>query len=208
MLSFEEIISLRDKGLIKIEPFHKEQLNTNSYDVTIGPYIARYKDSYGLKKTSKDTSELFKIEYKGEEGYFTIAPNESILCHTNEFIGGISDDALGITTKMHATSTAGRLGLTACRCAGLGDVGYINRWTIEMQNNSPFHFQIEVGSIIAQISFHEVHGSQKHYRDLSGNYQKEKEFEIIKNNWHPTMMIPKSIKVTNFWRGLYGNPCK
>jgi len=40
------------------------------------------------------------------------------------------------------------------QCAGWGDVGYINRWTMEITNNSRFYaIPLVVGRRIAQIVF-------------------------------------------------------
>lgn len=53
-----------------------------------------------------------------------ITPGETILAHTNEFIGGCKS----VTTMMKARSSLGRNFIEVCKCAGWGDVGYINRW--------------------------------------------------------------------------------
>jgi len=63
-----------------------------------------------------------------------VFPKETILAHTKEFIGGRKT----VTTMMKARSSLGRNFIEVCKCAGWGDVGYINRWTLEITNNSNY----------------------------------------------------------------------
>ncbi len=93
-------------------------------------------------KINKNISEDDKIIW--------ISPGETMLCHTNEFIGGRNC----ITTEMKAKSSIGRCFLSICKCAGWGDIGYVNRWTMEITNHS--HGKIiplVVGRPIGQMIF-------------------------------------------------------
>jgi dCTP deaminase len=217
MLSDFEIARYRERGVIVIEPFRPEALSTNSYDLTVGPHVARYKRvPHGMASSveGRDTplvdfgvvsgADLFDVEDYRDSGQFMIRAGESLLCHTNEFVGGTIVEHVGaVNTQLKATSTAGRYGLTACRCAGHGDVGYVNRWTLEVQNNSPFDVTIPVGSIICQIVFFEVAVPQKDYVHRSGNYQPPWDHERLQQEWAPTQMLPKKLKKTDFWKVLY-----
>jgi dCTP deaminase-like len=53
----------------------------------------------------------------------------------------------------------GRNFIEVCKCAGWGDIGYTNRWTMEITNNSR-HYSIPlvVGRRVAQIIFFESEG--------------------------------------------------
>lgn len=79
-----------------------------------------------------------------------LRPRERILSHTHEFIG---IHAPG-TTEMRARSSWGRNGVAVCLCAGWGDPGYINRWTMEIQNANDEAVVLPLGERIAQIIFH------------------------------------------------------
>lgn len=80
---------------------------------------------------------------------FFIPPGRQILCHTREFVGGLSRD---IVQMMKARSGAGRSFLEVCRCAGWGDIGYHNRWTMEVNNSSSTHaIPLKVGQRYAQL---------------------------------------------------------
>lgn len=45
ILTDQEILQCMEKGLIKVEPFKRESLGSNSYDVHLGSTLAVYKDS-------------------------------------------------------------------------------------------------------------------------------------------------------------------
>ena len=82
--------------------------------------------------------------------------------------------------------------MEVCKCAGCGDVGYFNRWTMEITNNSTHHAVIlVVGKPIAQIIFFrtgEIEGGDYH---TNGNYQHSNLLYCLKKDWKPESMLPK-----------------
>ncbi len=177
MLSDAEILEELEKGNIIIKPFREEQLNSNSYDVRLGEYYAvevpysQFLDPFNehlVKEHWKIKRAIDKI---------VICPGETILAHTQEIVGGQNN----IATKMNARSSLGRLGISVCKCAGFGDVGFINKWTMEITNHSPStSIILYVGMRIAQISFFRT---GKVLREYKGKYGQEE--------WTPEDMIPK-----------------
>jgi dCTP deaminase len=134
----------------------------------------------------KSTSRKFGGELKRADRFITIAPGETILAHTQEFIGGRN----GITSMMKARSSYGRCFIEVCKCAGMGDVGYINRWTMEITNNSRFyHIPLRVGMRIAQMCFFAV-GESKDY-SIDGKYQQAQGIQELIESWKPEMMLPR-----------------
>jgi len=115
-------------------------------------------------------------------------PHERILAHTHEFIG---IKAPG-TSSMQAKSTTGRNGIVVCKDAGWGDPGYINRWTMEIQNDNDEYVPLQVGMPIAQIAFYHTGEVTGDYTTLSGNYQSTTDLEEIIRNWTPESMLPRS----------------
>jgi dCTP deaminase len=205
---------------IVIEPFHEELLNNCSYDLTLGTHAAIYKDpkdiegvptrremleaikdarkdgEFDLRRmgywlpAEDDPAERYKIVNFAEAGYLAIGPRQRYLMHSQEFAGGRVAGDVAVTTSLQATSTAGRLGLTVCMCAGWGDVGFINRWTFEVENHSLYPIVMPVGARIAQLCFHEVEVP------LSGtDYQKTGQYQQGDMKWEPKDMIPKRMKV-------------
>lgn len=122
-----------------------------------------------------------------------LRPGERILAHTNEFIGILPPG----TTSMQARSTMGRIGLSACYCAGWGDPGYINRWTMEIHNlNENEYLPLPVGFRPAQIVFSATGPVGIEYSKASGNYQNTSANDLVtvKANWRPYGMIPQAFK--------------
>lgn len=214
-LSNKKILEEIKKGDIIIFPFNIQNLETSSYDVTLGEWYFReqkpknhhilyniwnknHTDSvWGTKavcaKKAIDIFEKSTFEYKGispNDKVIVLEPGETILAHTKEFIGGKNH----ITTMMKARSSLGRNFIEVCKCAGWGDVGFINRWTMEITNNST-HYAIPlvVGRRIAQIIFFETGRILNLENDYSksGKYQSSQDLKIIKKEWKPEMMLPK-----------------
>lgn len=203
-------------GNIVIHPFNADQLGTNSYDVTLGEYFKRFKDyilddeEYWQKPIGmynpfdEETVELIwqteqaqsiqkferkqEIKFIGikpEDKIILIKPGEMILAHTQEFIGGVNM----IATKISGTSTAGRNMIEVCNDADFGNIGFFNRWTLEIKNKSIGRaIPLVVDHPYAQITFFE---SQPCARVSGGKYQKGKTLEDVIGEWNPNMMLPR-----------------
>ncbi|MEW5858187.1 MAG: hypothetical protein AB1861_12525 [Cyanobacteriota bacterium] len=120
-----------------------------------------------------------------------LGPHETVLAHTEEFIGGRDI----CVAKMYARSSLGRNFIEVCKDAGWGDVGYFNRWTMEVTNNSQ-HYTIPlvVGRRIAQMVFYEVAPlslAEVDYVGEGGKYQRSQDLEELKKSWNPHMMLPQ-----------------
>ncbi len=213
-LSDKRILEEKKNGDIVIEPFKEKNLATSSYDVTLGEYYFReQKPNYilshynifnkkhtdhvwGIKaEKAEKASKVFKdfsgFEWVGispEDRVILLEPGETILAHTDEFIGGKNH----ITTMMKARSSVGRNFIEVCKCAGWGDVGYINRWTMEITNNSR-HYAIPLvtGRRIAQIIFFETGPILKNDYTATGKYQTHQDIKKMKKEWKPESMLPK-----------------
>lgn len=216
LLSNTDIIRhLTDTKAIVIEPYNPSALGNVSYDLTLGPTIARYdKLKAHVNLETDQPSNMFSLE-SYDDG-FLLTPGERVLAHSREIAGGrqvkVETDwyepgvyggparrtthTYAVTTQLHCTSTAARIGLSVCACAGFGDVGYISPWTLELQNNSPRVLWLPIGAVIAQVSFAEVtpilDGTSYEFK---GSYQSEDDPVEILKSWHPSMMLPKKLKV-------------
>jgi dCTP deaminase len=212
-LSDRKILEEKKNGAIVIEPFDRKNLATSSYDVTLGEYFfteehpghfenifniydkAHVDRVWGTKprraKKAKEVFAKYNFSWKGihpEEQVILLAPGETILGHTTEFIGGKDH----ITTMMKARSSLGRSFISVCKCAGWGDVGYTNRWTMEIQNTSNrYYIPLVVGRRIAQIIFFETGPILSSDYGASGKYQSGGSVSALKKNWKPEMMLPR-----------------
>jgi dCTP deaminase len=212
-LSDKKILEAMNEGSIVIEPFDRRNLATSSYDVTLGEYFfveqrpphfetvyniydkKHVEQVWGTKplraEPAKKLFEKYKFDFNGispNEPVILLAPGETVLGHTQEFIGGRNH----ITTMMKARSSLGRSFIEVCKCAGWGDVGYINRWTMEITNNSThYYIPLVVGRRIAQIVFFETGPILENDYAKSGKYQSEGSVAKLKKSWKPEMMLPR-----------------
>lgn len=86
----------------------------------------------------------------------------------------------------------GRNFVEVCKCAGWGDVGFFNRWTMEITNNSKnYAIPLVVNRRIAQIIFFETGPILKNNYAEKGKYQTSKNLKETKKGWKPQSMLPK-----------------
>ncbi len=179
LLSDKKIMEEMEKGNIVIEPFEPRQLGTNSYDVRLGPYyFIPNHNMVTVNFTEEEDARSFWLgPYFAEDGIIRIRPGDTILAHTEEVVGGRN----GFTTSMRSRSSIGRSCLSVCKCAGVGDVGYISRWTMEITNHSHAMAIVPVGLRVAQILFYEVGETAREYQGKYGSW----------TDWTPKDMLPK-----------------
>jgi dCTP deaminase len=217
ILSDSEILKELNRDVI-IEPFNRPQLGPNSYDVTLGAYY--YKPQVGsLPSHFHPENPFHTIQYWGVTGgigfgsdraklivsldeaekygvnvgdeIIIIPPGHVILGHTNEFIGGRHH----ITTSLHSRSTMGRSCMSICKCSGFGDIGYVNRYTLEIENHGLVPAILKVGQRVGQIAFHRTGDVLVSY-EKRGQYQITSDVKKLVSTWSPLCMIPgKAAKV-------------
>lgn len=118
-----------------------------------------------------------------------LKPRTRILAHSHEFVG-IHPPG---TTEMRARSSWGRNGIAVCLCAGWGDPGYINRWTMEIHNHNDEAVPLPIGERVAQLIFHRTGPVSGHYGS-GGKYQTSEELDEVVRGWRPSAMLPRSYK--------------
>ena len=130
--------------------------------------------------------------YPPDHPVISMAPRERILAHTNEFIGIRSPG----TTSMQSRSTTGRVGWASCLCAGWGDPGYINRWTMEVYNFNHRWVLIPEGYRMAQITMFSTGPVSSEYSKMTGKYQTvgSDNLETLKGVWQPSFILPRAYK--------------
>lgn len=214
LLTNLEIVRARLQGEILISPFDPKNVGSSQYDVTLGeyfwvpkrrnvdgqvyrygpevfnPFDPRCRDAFDLRRAQpRWPNDTKLVGIRDDELVYMLGPGEVVLGHTREFIGSRSPT---ITTEMKSRSSTGRSFLEFCRCAGMGDHGYHNRWTLEIQNNSKdFTIPLVVGRRYAQILFHRTEpvSAEQMYR---GKYQQSvTTLEELEATWSPEQMLPQ-----------------
>lgn len=146
ILSDKRILEEIEKGTIKVEPYKRECLGSNSYDVHLGKALATY-DNEELDAKKHNTISHFEI------------PDEGFLLLPNKFYLGVTEEY----TETHAhvpflegKSSTGRLGIDIHATAGKGDVGFCGNWTLEISVKQPV--RVYKGMPIGQLIYFPVEG--------------------------------------------------
>ena len=177
ILSDERILQEIEKGSIKIAPYNRECLGSNSYDVHLGKFLATYLDEE-LDAKRHNTIEHFEI------------PDEGILLLPQMFYLGVTEEY----TETHAhvpflegKSSTGRLGIDIHATAGKGDVGFCGNWTLEISVKQPV--RVYAGMPIGQLIYFPVEGNilvkynEKKNAKYSGQPNKPVESMMWKNTF-------------------------
>ena len=123
ILTGPEIVRAVRRGEIVIEPFAKNNVEPNSYRVTLGN---------GLLVSTEVTLDARRIPQMRRDvipviGYI-LEPGELYLGETAEILG-----ARSFATTLHATRSVASLGVWIHFSAPLGHMGAIVRWTLELK---------------------------------------------------------------------------
>ena len=177
ILSDERILQEIEKGSIKIAPYDRECLGSNSYDVHLGKFLATYLDEE-LDAKRHNTIKHFEI------------PDEGILLLPQMFYLGVTEEY----TETHAhvpflegKSSTGRLGIDIHATAGKGDVGFCGNWTLEISVKQPV--RVYAGMPIGQLIYFPVEGNilvkynEKKNAKYSGQPNKPVESMMWKNTF-------------------------
>jgi dCTP deaminase len=213
LLSRDMILRHYAQGNIFISPFNSKDIQTTSVDVRLGKWFFQEQP---FRASSRGVLNPFNPEdirkYWGEpqepiiasdwmkrngplenilpeDKIIILGPGETVLTHTNEFIGGRNC----VTTEMRARSSMGRIGITVCKCAGWGDLGFCNRWTMEMSNHlKDTSVVLVVGQRVAQIAFYQVDPlADSSYAKSGGQYQTTDNTNKMMREWSPMSMLPR-----------------
>lgn len=146
ILSDKEILNEIKAGRILIEPFDRESLGTNSYDVRLGKSLAVYRDSV-LDAKKHNQLDHFEIPAEG----FVLEPGRFYLGITQEYT-----ETHAHVPFLEGKSSVGRLGIDIHATAGKGDVGFCNFWTLEISVKVPV--RVYAGMPIGQLIYFTVEG--------------------------------------------------
>ncbi|MDQ3683631.1 MAG: dCTP deaminase [Bacteroidota bacterium] len=146
ILSDTRILQEIENGTIKIEPYTRDCLGSNSYDVHLGRLLAKYTDAE-IDAKKHNTIEYFEIP---EEG-FVLQPQQFYLGVTAEYT-----ETHAHVPFLEGKSSTGRLGIDIHATAGKGDVGFCGNWTLEISVKLPV--RVYAGMPVGQLIYFPVDG--------------------------------------------------
>src|SRR3954462_3947579 len=157
ILSDTRILEEIEKKTIVVEPYSRECLGSNSYDVHLGRHLATYREHI-LDAKKHNEIEQFEI------------PEEGFVLYPHIFYLGVTEEY----TETHAhipflegKSSTGRLGIDIHATAGKGDVGFCNTWTLEISCAQPV--RVYAGMPIGQLIYFMVEGDIATLYNAKGN---------------------------------------
>lgn len=156
ILSGEEIRRHQGSDIV-IDPFNPEDLNPNSYNLTLHDELLVYEEVV-LDAASPNRYARLRIPAEG----LTLHPRQLYLGRTVERTA-----CERFVPVVQGRSSLARLGLFICPGGSLGTVGYRGTWTLEMFVIQPV--KIYPGMRVCQIYFHELVGEVGSYD--GGKYQ-------------------------------------
>lgn len=145
---------------IVIEPYRPEQVNPNSYNITLHDELLVYTDD--ILDMKKDNA--YKSITIPPEG-LVIEPGKLYLGRTREYT-----ETKNLVPMLEGRSSIGRLGVSIHITAGFGDVGFKGYWTLEIHCIQPV--RIYPGVQMGQIYYLTIDGDYAEY--VSGKYQNNK----------------------------------
>ena len=157
ILSDKKILEAVAQGAIVIEPFRRDCLGTNSYDVHLSKHLAVYQDRV---LDAKKHNLILPIEIP-EEG-FELQPGTLYLGVTEEYT-----ETHNSVPFLEGKSSVGRLGIDIHATAGKGDVGFCNHWTLEISCVQPV--RVYAGMPIGQLIYFLVDGTIENYYNKKTN---------------------------------------
>ncbi|TVR33663.1 MAG: dCTP deaminase [Spirochaetaceae bacterium] len=136
---------------IIIDPFREDQLNPNSYNLTLHDELIVY-DDRELDMARDNRCSQLSIPAEG----LLLQPARLYLGRTVEFT-----ETRNYVPMLEGRSSIGRLGLFVHITAGFGDVGFCGYWTLEIFCVQPV--RIYAGVQICQIFYHTIEGDYRSY---------------------------------------------
>ncbi len=159
ILTGAEIRKQWAEGRIVIDPYNPAHVGPNSVDVTLAHELQVYYVGECLDMRKDNPTGPLTVPPEG----LVLRPRVLYLASTVERVG--SDHYV---TYIDGRSSVGRLGIQIHMTAGRGDLGFKNRWTLEIEVVHPV--RVYAGSRIGQATFHTVEGDVQLY---TGRYAKD-----------------------------------
>jgi len=161
-----KIFKLIDDGIVRIEPFRKEQVGPASIDLHLG----------NMFRVFEKTRDIFHIREDADYAQITrtvnIEPNAYFLIMPNELVQGITQETLTLPAtlsgRIEGRSRFARLGLLIHLSSGFIQPGSTGRVVLEILNVSPLPLALHPGTAICQVILEEAEGATTYRGAFAG----------------------------------------
>lgn len=154
MLTGESILEKIQNGEIRIEPFNRNQINPNSYNLRLAPTLKTYAFD------ADETGELVPLDSKRPNKFNILTiPEEGLVLYPGTLYLGSTIEKTAcenLVPCIDGRSSIARLGINIHITAGFGDVGFKGNWTLEITVVHPVI--VYPNMEICQIYFEEITG--------------------------------------------------
>lgn len=154
ILSDHQILDRLKMGTIKIEPFRRECLGSNSYDVHLGSVLGVYVTDPGeIFALGSERPKLLDAKETHHLAFYHIAETGFVLMPGVLYLGVTEEytETHGLVPWLDGKSSVGRLGVRIHATAGRGDAGFMNHWTLEIDCVQPV--RVYKGMPIGQLTY-------------------------------------------------------
>lgn len=164
-ITIERFVEYRDLIL----PYTSEQLNPNSYDVTLQDTILVFDTETEDGYADGGDHTLHGVHTK------PVKINDGYMLQPGQFVLGATVEKISLPNNMMARfdgkSSLGRLGLCTHVTAGFIDAGFIGTITVELKNENSFPIRLTSGMRIGQVSFEYLNAAAMRPYGMVGHYQ-------------------------------------
>ena len=171
ILSGPEIVRQIQLGRITITPFHEDQLNPNSYNLTLGRDLLVYRAPPRWRRARlamRGTPWCLDMKQDNPHERLEIPPGGLVLRPGRLYLGSTAEytETKDFVPMIEGRSSVGRLGLYVHVTAGFGETFFRGEWTLELSVIHPL--RVYAGTKICQILYSDVVGEVVPY---AGKYQ-------------------------------------
>ena len=165
-LGKDELLKLIENGILRIEPFRKEQVGPASINLHLG-------NSFRVFEKTRDVFHVREdADYKQLTRAVKVEGNNSFLIMPNELVQGITEETLtlpeSLSGRIEGRSRFARLGLLIHLSSGFIQPGSTGRVVLEILNVSPLPLALHPGTAICQVIIEEARGATKYQGAFAG----------------------------------------
>jgi dCTP deaminase len=165
-LGRNQIFKLIEEGLIKIEPFSRDQVGPASIDLHLG-------DNFRVFEKTRDIFHIREgADYKRLTRTVKVEKNNYFLIMPNELVQGITKENLALPAtlsgRIEGRSRFARLGVLIHLSSGFIQPGSTGKVVLEILNVSPLPLALYPGTAICQVIIEEARGATAYQGAFAG----------------------------------------